>query len=85
LIILKAVLFHWSFTTVKEWPCAAPLTADEVSAYLDDELLQILGPLILADSDSWNLFDHETKERYRIEIAEAVGEIGALLEMASAG
>jgi len=85
LIILKAVLFHWSFTTVKEWPCAAPLTADEVSAYLDDELLQILGPLILADSESWNLFDHETKERYRIEIAEAVDEIGALLEMASAG
>ena len=76
----KAVLLHWSFTTVMEWPCAAPLTDEEVRVYLDDELLQILGPLILADSDSWNLFDPETKDRYRTEIAEAMHELGALLD-----
>lgn len=79
LIILKAILFHWSFTTIKEWPCASPITPAEVQAYLDDELLQVLGVLILADSDSWNLFDYETKERYREEIAEALTEISTTL------
>jgi hypothetical protein len=79
LIILKAILFHWSITTIKEWPPASPITPEEICAYLDDELLQVLGVLILADSDSWNLFDIETKERYRGEIAEALTEIGAML------
>jgi len=83
LVILKSILFHWSITTIKEWPCATPLTADEVSAYLDDELLQVLGPLIMADSDSWNLFDHETKERYQTEIRDAFVEIGGLLKTPS--
>jgi hypothetical protein len=79
LIILKTILFHWSITTIKEWPPASPITPAEVRTYLDEELLQVLGVLLLADSDSWNLFDIETKERYREEIAEALTEIGAML------
>ena len=83
-IILKSILLHQSLSTVGEWPSAAPLSKAEMKEFLDQSVLLVLGSLILGDSDSWNLFDLETKQRYRTEIVMTLGEISALLEPPSA-
>jgi hypothetical protein len=55
--ILKAVMFHQSLPTLKAWPNPVMLSDAELCAYLTSTDLQVLLPLLIADSDSWNLFD----------------------------
>lgn len=55
--ILKAILFHQSLPTLKEWTNPVLLTDAELRAYLTPADLDVLLPLLIADSDSWNLFD----------------------------
>ncbi len=78
-LIVKSILFHMSLEAEKDWPCAAPFTGDEIQQYLDIDLLQLLGALMLADSASYNLFDHITRERYRSEILESLNHVRQLL------
>lgn len=54
--ILKAVLLHQSLPTVKEWSNAVLLTDDELSYALTLNDMKVLGALMVADSDSWNVF-----------------------------
>ena len=54
--ILKAVLLHQSLPTVKEWSNAVLLTDDELSYALTLNDMKVLGALMIADSDSWNIF-----------------------------
>jgi hypothetical protein len=54
--ILKAVLLHQSLPTVKEWSNAVLLTDDEISYTLTLSDMKVLGALMVADSDSWNIF-----------------------------
>jgi hypothetical protein len=42
------------------WPVKAPLTDDQVIAYVDKDLVTTLLPLTLADSAGWNLFEPKT-------------------------
>jgi len=55
--VLKAVLLHQSLPTVKEWSNAVLLTDEELSYALTLNDMNVLGALLVADSDSWNLFD----------------------------
>ena len=54
--ILKAVLLHQSLPTVKEWSNAVLLTDEELSYALTLNDMKVLGALMVADSDSWNVF-----------------------------
>ena len=54
--ILKAVLLHQSLPTVKEWSNAVLLTDDELSYALTLNDMKVLGALMVANSDSWNVF-----------------------------
>ncbi|MBN1668591.1 MAG: HD domain-containing protein [Anaerolineales bacterium] len=54
--ILKAILFHQSLPTLNAWPNAVLLSDAELAYALSRADLQVLGPLMLADSDSWNMF-----------------------------
>jgi hypothetical protein len=53
---------HQSITSLTAWPVKAPLTADEVTAYVDKDNFTPLLVMMLADSGGWNLFDPPTLE-----------------------
>lgn len=55
--ILKAVLLHQSLPTLKDWSNPVLLTDEELSYALTRADMDVLGPLMIADSDSWNIFD----------------------------
>ena len=54
---VSAITLHQSITSLAAWPVRAPLTDDQIKAYLDKEVFPILLTLMLADSGGWNLFD----------------------------
>lgn len=54
--ILKAVLLHQSLPTLKDWSSAVLLTDRELSFSLTLKDMDVLGALMIADSDSWNIF-----------------------------
>ena len=65
--VLKAVLLHQSLPAVKEWSNPVLLSDAELSYFLTLKDMNVLGPLIIADSDSWNIFS-ETRHAYLIEV-----------------
>lgn len=65
--ILKAVMFHQSLPTLNDWPNPVLLTDAELNACLKAGDLDVLLPLLIADSDSWNLFA-ETRFAYLDEL-----------------
>jgi hypothetical protein len=65
--VLKAVLFHQSLPTVKQWSNAVLLTDEELSYTLTLSDMQVLGTLMIADSDSWNIFS-EVRTSYLNEL-----------------
>ena len=64
---LKAVLLHQSLPTLKDWSNAVLLTDNELSYSLVIKDMDVLGPLMIADSDSWNIFD-EPRIAYLAEL-----------------
>ena len=54
--VLKAVLLHQSLPTLREWRNAVLLTDEDLSYSLTLKDMNVLGALIIADSDSWNIF-----------------------------
>jgi HD domain len=79
--ILKAILFHQSLPTLRDWTNPVLLNDQELRMSLSISDMEVLGPLLIADSDSWNIFDEprlayleelraniaETRRRIRIE------------------
>jgi hypothetical protein len=59
---VTVIALHQSITSLAAWPVQAPLTNDEVAAYVNKEMLTPLLALTLADSGGWNLFDPPTLE-----------------------
>jgi hypothetical protein len=55
--ILKAILFHQSLPTLKAWPNPVLLKDNELYAYLTINDLNVLLPLLVADSHAWELFN----------------------------
>jgi hypothetical protein len=65
--VLKAILLHQSLPTLKDWSSAVLLTDKELSYSLTLEDMKVLGRLMIADSDSWNIFS-ETRFAYLVEV-----------------
>jgi hypothetical protein len=55
--ILKAILFHQSLPTLVDWTNPVLFNNDELRAALTLCDMDVLGPLLIADSDAWNIFD----------------------------
>ncbi|MFN8411506.1 MAG: hypothetical protein U0Z26_03875 [Anaerolineales bacterium] len=54
--ILKSVLLHQSLPTIRDWSNAVLLTDEELAYSLTLNDMKVLGPIMVADSDSWNIF-----------------------------
>ncbi len=78
-IIVKSILFHQSLNLLKEWPDAAPLTDWELKLFINDDLLKVLGPLVRADSASWQLFKPENRKKFDQQIEDRIKEIKSLI------
>jgi hypothetical protein len=65
--VLKAVLLHQSLPAIKAWENAVLLTDRELSYSLTLEDMEVLGLLIIADSDSWNIFA-DSRFAYLVEV-----------------
>jgi len=65
--VLKAILLHQSLPTLREWSNAVLLTDEELSYSLTLKDMKVLGPLMVADSDSWNIFA-EVRTAYLYEL-----------------
>ena len=77
--ILKAILFHQSLPTLKDWPNPVLLNDEELRASLTPEDMNVLAPLLIADSDSWNIFDDVRfayLDELRANIAETYRRLG---------
>jgi hypothetical protein len=59
---VSVIALHQSITSLAAWPVKAPLTDDQVIAYVDQDIFPALLALTLADSGGWNLFDPPTLE-----------------------
>lgn len=77
--IIKTTLFHQSLESEKDWPCPAPLSDDDIKRFIDDQLLQLLKIMKVADSAAWNLFDLVKKEQYRQELLSAIEEANKVI------
>jgi len=69
--ILKAILFHQSLPTIKDWTNPVLLDDAELRDALTLSDMDVLGPLLIADSDAWNLFD-EPRLAYLNELRENI-------------
>lgn len=64
-LIVQAVLLHQSLNVVPEWPNPGSLPEAELAACIRPSLLPLLEALMLADSDAWQLFEPDSKARFR--------------------
>jgi hypothetical protein len=71
--ILKAVLFHQSLPTINDWMNPVLLDDEELCRSLSISDMEILGPLLIADSDAWDIF-HEQRFAYLDELRANVTE-----------
>jgi len=53
--IIKAVMFHQALPTLDDWPNPVILSEVEIRTYLTLPDMDVLGPLMLGDSDAWNV------------------------------
>ena len=78
--ILKAVLLHQSLPTLQDWSNAVLLTDQELSYSITLQDMKVLGPLMVADSDSWNIFS-ELRVPYLYELRASNAETRRRLQM----
>ena len=65
--VLKTILLHQSLPTIADWENPVLLTDKELSFALSLRDMEVLGPLLVADSDAWNIFD-EPRNDYLLEL-----------------
>ena len=76
--ILKAIMFHQSLPTLDDWPNPVILTDDQIRATLTLSDMDVLGPLMLGDSDSWNVCE-PTRDAYMEEIRGNIEKVKAVI------
>jgi hypothetical protein len=64
-LIVQGILLHQSLNVVPEWPNPGSLADTEIPQCIRPQLLPLLEAMMLVDSDAWQLFDPESKARYR--------------------
>jgi hypothetical protein len=79
-LIVKTILFHYSFNVLQEWPVQSPLTDHEIGLYIDDNLLPLLRVMVNVDNDAWDFFEPETKERHRTETVILIDKVKHIIE-----
>ena len=79
-LIVKTILFHYSFNVLEEWPVLSPLTDHEIGQDIDDKLLPFLRMMVNVDNDAWGFFDAERKERHRQETIIFVDKVKQIIE-----
>jgi len=77
--IVKAVMFHQSLSTLDDWPNPVILSDDEIRTYLTLEDIDVLGPLMLGDSDAWNVCE-PTRDRYMGELRGNIEKVRKVLK-----
>jgi len=65
--VLKAVLLHQSLPTVEDWKNAVLLNNEELAYSLTLKDMNVLDPLMVVDSDSWNIYS-EARAEYLYEL-----------------
>jgi hypothetical protein len=78
-LIVKGVLFHMSINVVREWPQAAPMTAEEIKHYIDRSLLPLLKVMMLADNEGWSIFYPDARAEQRQDTLAAFEEVENLI------
>ena len=58
-LIICGVLFHMSLNVVDDFPQSAPLTDEQISAYISPTLFPLLRVMMLTDNMAWALFNPE--------------------------
>ena len=66
-LIIKTVLFHSSINVVKDWPQFAPLSDEEITRYIDKDVLPLLKVMALADNEGWAMFYPDDRLTQRTE------------------
>jgi hypothetical protein len=79
-LIIRTILFHYSFNVLQEWPVQSPLTEHEIGLYIDDRLLPFLRMMVNVDNDAWDFFEPETKERHRAETVILIDKVKQIIE-----
>jgi hypothetical protein len=64
-LVVQAILLHQSLNVVPEWPNPGSLTDSEIPHCIRPALLPLLEAMMLVDSDAWQLFEPESKAKYR--------------------
>jgi hypothetical protein len=75
-LVIKGVLLHLSILTDPGYPTVAPLTDQEVGQYIDPALYPLLKTMMLVDTESWCLFDGETRRHQRQIVLDVFDQIG---------
>lgn len=77
--VIKAVLFHLAIATDPNYPTVAPLTDDEIKAYIDLTTYPIFKVMMLVDNDGWTLFDAKKRNYHRRLTLEVFDRISRLI------
>jgi hypothetical protein len=64
-MIVQAVLLHQSLNVVPDWPNPGSVTEAELARSIRPALVPLLEAMMLVDSDAWQLFDPDSKARFR--------------------
>lgn len=78
-LIVCGVLLHMSIDVVDEFPQSAPLTDDEIRAYISPTLFPLLRVMMFTDNAAWALFDPERQAPERQQTRRAFDRVEALL------
>ena len=78
-LIICGVLFHMSLNVVEEYPQSAPLTDDQIRAYISPTLFPLLRVMMLTDNMAWALFNPERHTPEREQAYREFDRVEALL------
>jgi len=79
--IIKAVMFHQSLPTLEDWPNPVILSDDQIRIALTFNDIDVLGPLMLGDSDAWNVCE-PMREDYMTELRGNIEKVRKILSKA---
>jgi hypothetical protein len=71
-------MFHQSLPTVEDWPNPVILSDDQIRDSLTLKDMNVLGPLMLGDSDAWNVCE-PTREEYMKELRGNIAKVKDIL------
>lgn len=77
--IIKAVMFHQSLPTLDDWPNPIILSDDQIRTALTLSDMDVLGPLMLGDSEAWNVCE-PMRNDYMKELRGNIAKVRKVIE-----